>query len=98
LPRDKELLRNLLLLLQGAPEGFSIHRISISSSGEEITEDHHYDLLMDEGLVTNKGEHTLRLTSLGHDAAEMLSKSETWEMIKAAAPKEAYEIAKANGS
>ena len=95
--RDRDLLRELLIELQQAPEGFLIHSISSSSTAEDLARDHHFDLLMDEDLVTRKGNSTLRLTPLGHDAVEAIGKSETWQMLKAKAPSEAYEAIKGIG-
>ena len=95
--RDRDLLRDLLLELEKAPEGFVIHFISSGSTSDDLRRDHHFDLLMDAGLVTKKGESTIRLTPLGHDAVEAIGKSETWLQLKAKAPSEAYEMIKGIG-
>ena len=92
--RDRDLLRDLLLELVTAPEGFLIHVLTSSSTEEDMRRDHHLDLLMDEGLVTKKGANTFRLTPLGHDAIEAIENPERWKDLKSRLPSEAYGVIK----
>ncbi|MGB3316186.1 MAG: hypothetical protein WBB85_17425 [Albidovulum sp.] len=92
--RERDRIRNLLLRLEGEPQGFLIVAGLLNASDEERADEYHLKLMADEGLVVETDEAVWRLTALGHDAVEALEVNAFWEKLKSAGPKEAYELLK----
>ncbi|WP_372839710.1 hypothetical protein [Phaeovulum sp.] len=92
--RDRERIRDLLVRLENDQNGVIIIGGVLNASVEEITDEYHLKLMADEGLVVETHHSGWRLTSIGHDAVEALSKLAFWEQLKSAGPKEAYELLK----
>ncbi len=61
-------------------------------AADELADEYHLKLMSDEGLVREIEDSVWRLTAIGHDAVEALSKIALWEQLKASGPKEAYNL------
>jgi hypothetical protein len=96
--RDRDYLRLILETLHESDQSSMALLAPLSETDTSDQLNHHFDLLIDEGLVNKSGKYSYRLTTTGHDAMEIVGDKSFWEKLKSVAPKEAYQLMKGVGS
>ncbi len=74
--RDPELLRALLIEMEGSPSDIIV--VTMDRGAEDW---HHFQLLCDEGLVEQTSQAAFRLTSAGHDFLDAIRDESRWQQI-----------------
>ena len=79
--RDTDLIRKLLFEYEADSDWLLI---TPGSTGDdiELPEAYHVHLMMDEGILVEVGDHTMRLTAAGHDLLDAIRSDTIWAKTK----------------
>ena len=84
--RDDDFLRELLLKIEEAENGFACV-LTMGASDEDRKAVDHIELLCDQGYICEESANVYRLRSQGHDYIEAIRDDGIWAKIKDAVAK-----------